>query len=361
MAGKDDWMSSFERLKELTELHATSGREEQVRDYMREQMKEFVHDFQTDGLGSLFGLIPSKEKDAPTVMLAAHMDEVGFMLQSITEQGLFQVVALGGWNPQVVSAQRFILQTAKDTYPLVSSSVPPHLLKNGQQTSLDPSDILFDGGFESREQALEAGIRPGDTIVPDVKTVRLANKHRVLSKAFDNRYGCAAVLEVCQAVAHLDLPFNLLLGATVQEEVGLRGAKAAVETFKPDFFIAADASPASDLRHSKHNDGRLNGGFLVRVQDPGMITPYRIRQYIVDLAEKENIVYQYYFSKGGTDAVAAQVAHGGVPACVIGCPARYIHTHQSIFDLRDYQAAVDILIAIIKDLDENKIKSFQEF
>lgn len=352
--------SSFQLIKELMDLQATSGAEDQVRDYLKENIQDYVDEFITDGLGSLFGVKHAKKKDAQVVMVAAHMDEVGFMVESIKSNGLLSVVSLGGWNMQVVSAQRFTLQTEKGDYPIVSSSVPPHLLEDKNQAP-NLSQISFDAGFSSKEEAESFGVRPGDVIVPDVETIQMAASSRILGKAFDNRYGMAMVIELMRNTADLDLDYTLVAGATVQEEVGLRGAKTAAELIKPDLFIAVDASPAADTDGSKEAMGQLGEGFLVRVQDPGMLTPRKIVRWLVDLAEEHETNYQYYFAKGGTDAVAAQVAHTGIPSCVIGCPARYIHTHQSIFDMNDYEAAKEMIVTVIKDLDENKIKEFQTF
>lgn len=352
--------SSFQLIKELMDLQATSGAEDQVREYLKKNIHDKVDELVTDGLGSLFGVKHAKKKDAPVVMVAAHMDEVGFMVESIKSNGLLSVVSLGGWNMQVVSAQRFTLQTEQGDFPVVSSSVPPHLLKDKNQTP-ELSQLSFDGGFSSKEEAESFGVRPGDAIVPDAETIPMANSSRVLGKAFDNRYGVAMVIDLLRNLANVDLDYTLVAGATVQEEVGLRGAKSAVELIKPDFFIAVDASPANDISGSKEAMGQLGEGFLVRVQDPGMLTPRKIIRWMVGLAEEHKINYQYYFAKGGTDAVAAQVGHTGIPSCVIGCPARYIHTHQSIFDMKDYESAKEIILTVIKDLNKNKIKEFQTF
>ena len=151
---------TFSLVKKMTELQGTSGFEHPIREVMRKEITPLVDEVVQDGLGGIFGIRRSKAENAPRIMLAAHMDEVGFMLASITEQGLFRVVPLGGWNPYVVSAQRFTLQTAKGNYPCVSSSVPPHLLRgtNGKAGAPDIGDILFDAGFDSKEEAMAFGV-----------------------------------------------------------------------------------------------------------------------------------------------------------------------------------------------------------
>lgn len=348
---------TFQRIKELTELQGTSGFEDDVRSYMKKQLTPLVDEVQYDGLGGIFG-IKKTANDAPRVMVAAHMDEVGFMLTQITENGLFQVVPLGGWNPYVVSSQRFTLKTKKGNYPCISSSVPPHLLRGkGNQKPLEVSDILFDAGFESKEEAYAYGVRPGDSIVPLVETIQTANGKNIISKSWDNRYGCAVVLEALEALQNESLGHTLIAGANVQEEVGLRGAKPSVHKFKPDLFFAVDCSAADDLQTKKGTYGHLGEGTLLRIYDPGMITLPRVREYLLDIAETHDIPYQYFVSKGGTDAGAAHTTNNGVPSTVIGVCARYIHTHQTMFSISDFEAAREMLIQVLKGLDKTTVNT----
>lgn len=347
----------FQQIKKMTEIQGTSGAEEEVRQVMAKEMAPFVDRIEYDGLGGVFGIKESNVPNAPRIMVAAHMDEVGFMLAQIQDNGLFRVVPLGGWNPYVVSAQRYTLRSRNGNYPVISSSVPPHLLRGGSgQGKVEVGDILFDAGFESKEEAESFGIRPGDSIVPEVETILTANGKNVIGKAWDNRYGCTLVLEALEALKDVELPFTLIAGANVQEEVGLRGARPAVHKFKPDLFFAVDCSPADDLTTKKGTYGHLGEGFLLRIFDPGMITLKRMREFLVDTAETNEIPFQYFVSKGGTDAGAAHIANDGVPSAVIGVCARYIHTHQTMFNLSDYAAAKEMLLTILQTLDAQKIQ-----
>lgn len=343
----------FQRIKKLTEIQSVSGFEENIRHVMTEELTPLVDRVEYDGLGGVFGIKENQDPNAPRIMLAAHMDEIGFMLSQILENGLFRVVPLGGWNPYVVSAQRFTLQTRKGDYPCISSSVPPHLLrgKAGGQAKVDVSDILFDAGFESKEEAESYGVRPGDSIVPQAETIKTANDKHIIGKAWDNRYGCALVLDVLERLQGQSLPNTLIAGANVQEEVGLRGARPSTHKFKPDLFFAVDCSPADDIGTDKDTFGHLGKGFLVRIFDPGMIMLKRMRDYVVDTAEANDIPYQYFVSKGGTDAGAAHLMNDGVPSAVIGLPGRYIHTHQTMVRVSDYEAARDMVLQLVTTLD----------
>ncbi|MGM0126034.1 glutamyl aminopeptidase [Enterococcus sp. AZ194] len=349
---------TFQRIKELTELQGTSGFEHEIRAYMEQHMEPLVDELQYDGLGGVFGLRNHEDADAPRVMVAAHMDEVGFMLTQITDNGLFKVVPLGGWNPYVVSAQRFTLKTRKGNYPCISSSIPPHLLRGTSgQKQLEVTDILFDAGFESRAEAESYGVLPGDTIVPLVETIKTANGKNIISKSWDNRYGCTVVLEALEALKDEKLGHTLIAGANVQEEVGLRGTKGAVHKFNPDLFFAVDCSAADDTVTKNGTFGHLGEGTLMRIYDPGLITLPRLREYLLDTAETNNIPYQYFVSKGGTDAGAAHTSNDGIPSTVIGVVGRYIHTHQTMFSIKDYEAAKEMLIHTLKGLDKSTVNT----
>ncbi len=348
----------FQRIKNLTELQGTSGFEEEIRQVMATEIKPFVDSVEYDGLGGVFGIRNSKVAEAPRIMVAAHMDEVGFLLTQILDNGLFRVVPLGGWNPYTVSAQRFTLKTRKGDYPVISSAVPPHLLRGTSgQKQLEVTDVLFDAGFESKEEAESFGVRPGDSIVPNVETILTANGKNIMSKSWDNRYGCTVVLDALEALQDTALPNTLIAGANVQEEVGLRGARTATHKFKPDLFFAVDCSAADDINGKKDTFGHLGEGFLLRIFDPGMITLKRMREFLLDTAETNHIPYQYFVSKGGTDAGQAHLANDGVPSAVIGVCARYIHTHQTLFNITDYEAAREMLITVIKSLDKSTVNT----
>ncbi len=349
---------TFQRIKELTELQGTSGYEEDIRRYMTEHITPLVDEVQYDGLGGVFGIRHNDKKDAPRIMVASHMDEVGFMLTRINDNGMLNVQPLGGWNPYVVSAQRYTLKTAKGNYPVISSSIPPHLLRGGNgQGNVNVTDILFDAGFESKEEAESFGVRPGDSIVPLTETVYTANKKNIISKAWDNRYGNVMVLEALEALKDEKLNHTLIAGSNVQEEVGLRGAKASTHKFHPDLFFAVDCSPADDLKTKNGTYGHLGEGTLIRIFDPGMIMLKNMREFVLDTAESNNIKYQYYVSKGGTDATAAHTSLSGIPSTVIGVPGRYIHTHQTMFSIADFEAARELLIQILKKLDRSTVNT----
>lgn len=350
----------FKRIKEITEIQSTAGFEHNIRHFVKGELEPLVDQVEVDGLGGVFGVRNNDDEGAPRLMIASHMDEVGFMVVGVTDNGMLKVRPLGGWNPYVVSAQRFTVQTDKGDYPVVSSSVPPHLLRGTDgQSKVKVEDILFDGGFASKEEAESFGVYPGVPLVPDVETIQMANEKMILGKAWDNRFGVTTVLEALKAVKDDKLPNTLIAGANVQEEVGLRGTKGAVRKFQPDAFFAIDASPAEDMNGKKDANGRVGDGILIRIQDPGYIMPKEMRDYILDTAESNDIPYQYFVSKGGTDAVAAHQLLEGIPTGVIGVPARYIHTHQTLFHIDDFYAAKEMLVQMMKTFDKSTLDSLK--
>ncbi|MGG1691100.1 M42 family metallopeptidase [Heyndrickxia ginsengihumi] len=348
-----------ELFKTLTELPGAPGNEYAVRAFMREQLNKYTDEVIQDNLGSIFG-VRRDEKEGPTVMVAGHMDEVAFMVTSITDNGMIRFQTLGGWWSQVLLAQRVHIYTEKGPIIGVVSSIPPHLLD--EQTKNKPMDIknmLIDIGADNREDAENIGIRPGQSILPICPFTPMANEKKILAKAWDNRYGCGLAIELLKELQGVKLPNTLYSGATVQEEVGLRGAQTAANMIKPDIFFALDASPANDASGDKNQFGQLGKGALLRIYDRTMVTHRRMREFILDTAESNQIPYQYFVSPGGTDAGRVHTSNSGVPSAVIGVCARYIHTHASILHVDDYAAAKALIVKLVQACDQATVDAIR--
>ena len=342
-----------EMFKKLTELQGTSGDEKRVRDYMKGELEKYSDEVIYDNLGSIFGV---KRGEGPRVMVAGHMDEVGFMVTQITKNGMIRFQTLGGWWNQVLLAQRVQIMTAKGIVIGVIGSIPPHNLTPEQRKKpMEIKNMLIDIGADDREDALEIGVRPGDTIVPICPFTPMANEKKILAKAWDNRYGCGLAIELLKEVKDESLPNELYAGATVQEEVGLRGAQTSANLIKPDIFFALDASPANDMSGDDKEFGQLGKGALLRIFDRTMITHRGMREFVLDTAESNNIAYQYFVSQGGTDAGRVHLAGDGVPSAVIGICSRYIHTSASIIHVDDYAAAKELLVTLVRKTDQSTV------
>lgn len=344
----------FAKIKEVTELDGISAHEGQVRDYLRQKITPLVDRVETDGLGGIFGIKESSVVQAPKVLVAAHMDEVGFMLTEIKTDGTLRAVDIGGWNPLVISSQRFCLYTRQGRkIPLISGSVPPHLLsKKGGNGLPEIADLIFDAGFTSQTEAQDFGLTPGDMIVPDSSAILTANQKHIISKAWDNRYGVLMVTELLESLKHNKLNSTLIAGANVQEEVGLRGAHASTTKYDPDIFFAVDCSPAGDIYGDQ---GKIGDGTLIRFYDPGHLMLPNMRDFLLTTAEEAGIKYQFYAGKGGTDAGVAHLKNSGVPSTTIGVCARYVHSHQTLYSMDDFLEAQAFLQALVKKLDRSTL------
>ncbi|MEK4968884.1 M42 family metallopeptidase [Cytobacillus sp. FSL R7-0696] len=351
---------TLELFKTLTELPGAAGNEHLVRNFMREELSKYSDEIVQDHLGSIFGVKKGAKTD-PTIMVAGHMDEVGFMVTAITDNGMIRFQTLGGWWSQVLLAQRVQIMTANGPVIGVIGSIPPHLLDDtAKNKPMDIKNMLIDIGADNKEDAREIGIKPGQQIVPICPFTPMANPKKILAKAWDNRYGCGLAIELLEEIKDEKLPINLWSGATVQEEVGLRGAKTAANMINPDLFFALDASPANDMTGKKDEFGQLGKGTLLRILDRSMVTHRGLREFILDTAESHQIPYQYFVSPGGTDAGSVHLTNNGVPSAVVGICSRYIHTHGSIIHIDDYAAAKELLVTLIKSLDRTTVETIRQ-
>ncbi len=345
--------------KTLTELPGASGNEHLVRNFMREQLSLYSDEIVQDKLGSIFG-VKTGNANGPTIMVAGHMDEVGFMVTAITDNGMLRFQPLGGWWNQVLLAQRVQIMTANGPIVGVISSIPPHLLDESKKNKpMEISNMLIDIGADDREDAEKIGIKPGQSILPICPFTPMANEKKIMAKAWDNRYGCGLAIELLKEVKDETLPNILYSGATVQEEVGLRGSRTAANMIKPDIFFALDASPANDMTGKKSEFGHLGKGTLVRILDRSMVTHRGIKEFVLDTAEKYKIPYQYFVSPGGTDAGQVHLSNEGVPSAVIGICSRYIHTHASIIHVDDYAAAKELIVKLVKACDQTTVDTIK--
>lgn len=224
---------------------------------------------------------------------------------------------------------------------------------------MDIKNMLIDIGADDKEDALKIGIKPGQMIVPICPFTPMANEKKIMAKAWDNRYGCGLAIELLKNLQEEEIPNILYSGATVQEEVGLRGARTAANMIKPDVFYALDASPANDASGDKNQFGQLGKGALLRIYDATMVMHKGMREFILDTAESNNIAYQYFISPGGTDAGQVHISNNGVPSAVIGICSRYIHTSASIIHIDDYAAAKELLTKLVKTTDHTTIETLR--
>lgn len=344
--------------KTLTELQGAPGNEHAVRSFMKGELEKYSDEIIQDRLGGVFGV---KNGEGPKVMVAGHMDEVGFMVSQITPNGMIRFQTLGGWWSQVLLAQRVQIMTENGPITGVIGSIPPHNLTPEQRKKpMEIKNMMIDIGADDADDAKHIGIKPGQQIVPICPFTPMANEKKILAKAWDNRYGCGLAVELMKELQGEKLPNQLYSGATVQEEVGLRGAQVAANMIQPDIFYALDASPANDMSGDKKEFGQLGKGALLRIFDRTMVTHRGIRDFILDTAESNDIPYQYFISQGGTDAGRVHTSNEGVPSAVVGICSRYIHTSASMIHVDDYAAAKELITKLVRTTDQNTLEQIKQ-
>lgn len=346
---------TVEFLKALTEVHGVPGYESEVRALLRDYF-EPLGDVTQDKLGSL---ICRKGGDGPRVMLVGHMDEIGFVVRHVSKEGFLKFLQLGGWWDQVLLGHRVVVKTHKGDVVGVIGAKPPHLLDAEERNKIVKKDDMYiDIGATSREEAMEAGVRVGDPVVPHSSFEVLANPRTYLSKAFDNRIGCAVVIDVLRNLQESEHPNDVYGVATVMEEVGLRGATTSVRAVGPDVAIILESDIAGDIPGIKDEicDVRLGGGPSVLVYDSRMIPNIKLRDLVVDTAADMGIDIQFNaIPGGGTDGGAIHLHETGVPTVVVGVPARHIHSHGAIIHRDDYDETVRLIEAVVARLDADTV------
>ncbi|MBE3576060.1 MAG: M42 family metallopeptidase [Firmicutes bacterium] len=351
-------------LKELTEVDGISGYEYAVRDVLRRHLQGVAEEAGQDHLGSLafrhVGTAPQ-----PRIMLSGHMDEIGFMVNLITPEGYIKFVPVGGWWDQVLLGQRVVVKAAGGDVPGIIGSKPPHILPEEERKKVvEKKDMFIDVGARDRKEAMEVfGIRPGDPIVPVSPFTVLKNPRMVLAKAWDDRLGCALFIETLKELSRVDHPNTLYGVGTTQEEVGLRGAQTAADLVNPDICIATDVGIAGDMPGVKEEEApvKLGAGPVLYVLDARLIPNRKLKDLFMETARQENLPLQFATMPGGATDGGAITVHGqGVPAVSYGVPVRYIHTHAGIIHLDDVDAAVKLLVAVIRRLDAATVAEIQK-
>lgn len=349
--------------KEICETIAVSGREKEMARVLKRYYEPLCDEILYDNLGSIVAHKKSKNPNAPKVLLLSHMDEVGFYVGKVLVDGTirFATTRSGIWD-QTLMAQRVIIQTSEGKLiDGVIDTIPPHqLTPELRQKPMTFDKMYVDVGARSKEEVEQMGIRTFDSIVVRGDFQELGDGTRLVAKAFDDRSGCILGIEVLEAVKDIDLDIDLYVGASVQEEAGLRGAQTVTNLVKPDFAIILDCSPASDMGGSKDQFGQLGEGLLLRFVDSGMIAFPQLLKYQADMAKKCKVKSQYYLSLGGTDAGVVHKSFDGVLTLTQCLCARNIHTNSSILDLNDYEASKKVLIAMVKDLSLERIEQFKK-
>jgi putative aminopeptidase FrvX len=346
-------------LKELTEAPGVPGYESEVRAVMRRYLAD-VASIEQDRIGSIIGKHVGTEPE-PRIMLAGHMDEIGFMVKHITKEGFLKFIPLGGWWDQVLLGHRVVVKTHQGDRLAVIGAKPPHLLDSEERKKvLEKKDMYIDVGAGSQEEVENLGVRIGDPIIPVSDFRVMANPKYYLSKAFDNRVGCALAVDALRQVAADGHPNAVYAVGTVQEEVGLRGAKTSAHVIDPDVALILEVDIAGDVPGIKPEESavKMGGGPTMLVYDARMIPNLALRDLAIATAEELEIPLQFSAMPGGaTDGGMIHLHNEGVPTLVIGVPTRHIHSHNALLHRDDYDRALSLTVALIQRLDADMVAS----
>jgi putative aminopeptidase FrvX len=357
-AGAEDRTEAL--LRDLSNAPAPSGFEEPVRAILVREFKPYAK-ITYDGMGSV---IAQNGAAGPRVMLDAHMDELGAMVRRVTPEGFVTMQMLGGWLDEALPGQRWVILTAKGPVRAVSGIRDVHVTPPEERAKPFSRDNLYlDIGARSAAEAAAMGVEPGDPIAPD-STFEELGQGRYLGKGWDDRVGCAVIVEALRRLAAEGHPNQLFVAATTQEEIGLRGAHTAAEVIRPDIGIAIEGGMAGDqpATHPDETNGRLGGGPDLFLYDSSAVANRKMVAFLRRTAAEAGIPVQLDLVQGyGDDSAEIQKTAGGAPTVNIGVPVRYMHVHNGVIDRKDFDATVSLVVDMIKKLDAAEVARLRDF
>ena len=349
-------------LRELANAPGPSGFEEDVRRIVVREVKPIADKVTFDGLGSV---IAQQGTSGPRIMLDAHMDELGGVIRRVTDPGFLSMQLLGGWLDQALPDQRWIIIGRNGPVTAVTGIRDVHVVPADERTKVFPRDSLYlDVGARTPAEVAALGIGAGDPVVPDAPFAVLAGGNRYLGKAWDDRVGIAVVIEAMRQLRAQGHPNQLFVAATVQEEVGLRGARTAADLIKPDIGIAIEGGITGDSpgRSPEETQAVLGKGPGIFLYDTSAIPSVKMVRLVADTADAIGVPLQRDLVQGyGDDSAAIQATAGGVPTVNLVVPARYTHAHNGIIDRSDFDQMVKLVVALVRRLDAGEVARIRDF
>ncbi|NLZ92639.1 MAG: M42 family metallopeptidase [Firmicutes bacterium] len=332
-----------ELLKRLSETYGPSGREEKIAAVIQEELQDYVDEMFTDRMGNLYAI---KKGSGTKVMVAAHMDEIGVIVTYIDENGFLRFSNIGGVSPYIMLGQRVVFANG------TIGTIGMEKLDDIKKLTLDK--LYLDIGAKNRAEAAKL-VKIGDIATSERELVVAGN--RVIGKAMDNRVGCAVLIQAMRELS--ESPNEVYAVFTVQEEVGLRGARTSSYRINPEIGLAVDVTLVGDTPEAPTMSVELGKGAAIKVKDNSVICHPRVKELLAELAEKHQIPYQFeVLTAGGTDAGAIHLTREGIPSGVISVPCRYVHTPGEMVDLDDVESAVKLLKTFLTEpIEMQKIYS----
>ena len=350
-------------LQQLADAPGPPGAEEPVRAIMVATMKPYATTPITyDGMGSV---IAQQGSTGPRIMIDAHMDELGGMVRRVTPGGFLTMQMLGGWLDQALVDQRWIVIGSKGPVHAVTGIRDIHVVPAEERTRVIPRDQLYlDIGAKNEAEAAAMGIEPGDPVVPDAPFVEMNGSGNYLGKAWDDRIGCAVLLEAIRRTATLPHPNTLIYVATTQEEIGLRGARTAAQVVKPEIGIAIEGGITGDTAgtHPEETQAKLGAGPGLFLYDSSTIPNRKFVSLVKKTAAAKNIPLQLDLVQGyGDDSAEMQTTNGGTPTVNLVVPVRYTHAHNGIVNRHDFDQMVDLVVDLLIHMDRAQVNDLRDF
>ncbi|MEA1936819.1 MAG: M42 family metallopeptidase [Patescibacteria group bacterium] len=338
-------------LEKLSNAHGISGHEKKVRNILEEEIKLFVDEIKTDKLGNL---IATKNGEGPSVMIAAHMDEIGFMVKYIDDNGFIYFAKSGGWFDQTLLNQRVVIHSKNRDIIGVAGSKPPHIMKAEEMKKvIEIGEMYIDIGAKNKKDVEKIGVQIGDTITLDRKFKVLANGI-VTGKALDNRAGMTIMIEAARLLSKSKTKATVNFVGTVQEEIGLKGARTAAYALNPDVAVAVDTTIPGDHPgvEKKYSALEIGKGSVITVSDAegmGIVVSESVLEWMQDSAKKGKVPYQLSVLEGGTtDAAIINLTRQGIPSGGISIATRYIHSPVEVLSLKDVQSCAKLVAECVK-------------
>ena len=351
----------------MLESFGPAGFELETAAIVKKSVKSYADEVMTDKLGSVI-FTQKGSSEQPRVLLAGHIDEVGFVISGIEDRtGFLTFNPLGGWWDQVLLSQRVIIRTEKGDIPGVIAAKPPHLLPPDEAKKVVEKRFMFiDIGATSKKDAESMGVKIGDPVVPFSMFSTIRNGKLGMGKAFDDRIGAFIAMEVVRRLAEQKIkhPNTVYGAATVQEEVGARGAATVAHMVDPDVAIVLEVDIAGDVPGVQPQEAptKMGKGPSILTFDTSMIPNQALKQFVIDTAKKAKIPYQLSLvPMGGTDASRIHMSRAGCPSIVISAPTRHIHSHVGILSFDDVENAIKLTLELIKKFDKKTVSSFTAF
>ena len=354
--------ATVQLLERVSNAPGPSGFEEPIRKIMVEYMKPLAASIRYDGMGSI---IAAHGTSGPRVMVDAHMDELGGMIRRITPNGFLTMQMLGGWLDQALVDQRWVIIGANGPVHAVTGIRDVHVVPADERTRPYSRDSLYlDVGAKNEAEVRALGISPGDPVAPDSPFTVLNGTGNYLGKAWDDRVGCAVIVEAMRRLNSQPHPNQIFWTITTQEEVGLRGAHTAVDVVKPDLAIALEGGITGDVfpGRPEETQAKLGAGPGIFLYDSSALPNRKLTAFTKETAKAKNIPLQGDLVQGyGDDSAELQKAIGGVPTVNLVVPVRYTHAHNGIMNRRDFDQMVDLLVAMLLKLDAAKVAELRDF